>query len=215
MTPEQDKFCDNNCVWTDHHPDCKLSQPEQAPVAWKLVPIKPTRKMLEAMDECSIEGYDEHLYAGHAASVYMAAVDVAPTPPQRKEPEQEPVAFPRNVQEYDEDWIIDPAFLTRVKHSIDPETPYEFTPSEEQIETTLLALEVIPSALYTTPPQRKPLTDEELKLEFGKLYPNDIGILELAENNKDFAVEAIGARHHWVAFKAGAKAIEAAHGIKE
>jgi hypothetical protein len=69
--------------------------------------------------------------------------------------------------------------------------------------------------LYTTPPQRKPLTDEELKVEFGKLYPNDIGILELSQNNKDFAVEAIGARHHWVAFKAGAKAIEAAHGIKE
>lgn len=65
------------------------------------------------------------------------------------QPEQEPVVFPRNAQEYDGDWIIDPAFLTRVKHSIDPETPYEFTPSEEQIETTLLALEVVPSKLYT------------------------------------------------------------------
>ena len=71
--------------------DEALAQPEQEPVAWKLVPIEPTREMLEAMDECSIEGYDEHLYAGHAASVYMAAVDVAPTPPQPKEPEQEPV----------------------------------------------------------------------------------------------------------------------------
>ena len=28
--PEQ--FCDANCVWTDHHPDCKLAQPEQEPV---------------------------------------------------------------------------------------------------------------------------------------------------------------------------------------
>ena len=26
-----EKFCDSNCVWTDHHPDCKLAQPE--PVA--------------------------------------------------------------------------------------------------------------------------------------------------------------------------------------
>ena len=69
-----------------------LAKPKQKPMAWKLVPIEPTREMLEAMDECSIEGYDEHLYAGHAASVYMAAVDVAPTPPQPKEPEQEPVA---------------------------------------------------------------------------------------------------------------------------
>ena len=27
-----EKFCDSNCVWTDHHPDCKLA--ESAPVAW-------------------------------------------------------------------------------------------------------------------------------------------------------------------------------------
>jgi hypothetical protein len=26
--PEQkEKFCDSNCVWTDHHPDCNLAQP--------------------------------------------------------------------------------------------------------------------------------------------------------------------------------------------
>jgi len=24
-----EKFCDSNCVWTDHHPDCKLAEPEQ------------------------------------------------------------------------------------------------------------------------------------------------------------------------------------------
>jgi len=24
-----EKFCDSNCVWTDHHPDCKLAQPQQ------------------------------------------------------------------------------------------------------------------------------------------------------------------------------------------
>jgi hypothetical protein len=29
-----EKFCDSNCVWTDHHPDCKLAQPEQEPVAY-------------------------------------------------------------------------------------------------------------------------------------------------------------------------------------
>ena len=53
------------------------------------------------------------------------------------------------------------------------------------------------------------LTDEELRIDFGKLYPSDIGILELAENNKDYAVEAIGARVHWTAFKDGARAGEA------
>ena len=59
---------------------------QQEPVAWKLVPTEPTEEMLKAMDECSKEGYDERLYAGHAASVYMAAVDAAPTPPAQKEP---------------------------------------------------------------------------------------------------------------------------------
>ena len=54
----------------------------QKHVAWKLMPKKPTEGMLKAMDECSTEGYDERLYAGHAASVYMAAWDEAPTPPQ-------------------------------------------------------------------------------------------------------------------------------------
>jgi hypothetical protein len=28
-----EKFCDANCVWTDHHPDCKLAQ-TQEPVAY-------------------------------------------------------------------------------------------------------------------------------------------------------------------------------------
>lgn len=46
--------------------------------AMKLVPVEPTEEMLKAMDECSKEGYDERLYAGHAASVYMAAVDASP-----------------------------------------------------------------------------------------------------------------------------------------
>jgi len=29
-----EKFCDSNCVWTGHHPDCKLAEPEQEPVVW-------------------------------------------------------------------------------------------------------------------------------------------------------------------------------------
>ena len=62
--------------------------------------------------------------------------------------------------------------------------------------------------------KRQPLTDEQLLIEFGKLYPNDVGILELAKHNKDYVLESIGARHHWTAFKWGAHAVEAAHGIK-
>ena len=78
---------------------------------------------------------------------------------------------------------------------------------------SLKALLDAPSCEAALKVERKPLSDEQIKTAFGKLYPNDIGILELAENNRDFALEAIGARHHFAAFKAGAKAIEAAHGI--
>lgn len=68
--------------------------------------------------------------------------------------------------------------------------------------------------LYTHPPAaREPLSETELRAEFAKLYPGDVGILELAEHNPAFSVEAIGARHHWRAFERGARAIESAHGI--
>ena len=72
-----------------------LAQPAQEPVAWKLMPRDATDAMLKAMDECSTEGYDERLYAGHAASVYMAAWDASDTayrPSGLAQLEQEPVA---------------------------------------------------------------------------------------------------------------------------
>jgi hypothetical protein len=56
----------------------------QEPVAWKLMPRDATDAMLKAMDKCSTEGYDERLYAGHAASVYMAAWDAYPDINQKK-----------------------------------------------------------------------------------------------------------------------------------
>jgi hypothetical protein len=68
--------------------------------------------------------------------------------------------------------------------------------------------------LYTAAPQPTKLTESDIRTEFGKLYPNDIGILALAENNRDYALEAIGARHHWAAFLAGARAVLAAQKAK-
>jgi hypothetical protein len=61
----------------------------QEPVAWKLMPKNATDAMLKAMDECSTEGYDERLYAGHASSVYTAAwdaLDAAPPPNAQRQP---------------------------------------------------------------------------------------------------------------------------------
>ncbi len=54
---------------------------EQVEPKLKLMPKEATREMLEAMDACSMEGYDERLYAGHAGSVYMAAWDAFTHPP--------------------------------------------------------------------------------------------------------------------------------------
>ena len=76
---------DSGAEGMGHCPKGKCVMPaQQEPVAWKLVPTEPTEEMLKAMDECSKEGYDERLYAGHAASVYMAAVDAAPEQPAQR-----------------------------------------------------------------------------------------------------------------------------------
>ena len=36
-----EKFCDSNCVWTDHHPDCKLAQQEPVGLIESLKDAKP------------------------------------------------------------------------------------------------------------------------------------------------------------------------------
>ena len=126
---------------------------------------------LEALEEIALAGMsgtgqesDEAMTAWHARQAWkfigIAARALGPIKEALAQPEQEPVAFPR--QAGDSTWIVDTAFIWRVKHTIDPDTPHDFIPSEEQIETALLALEKIPSGIYTTPPQRKPLTDEDI-----------------------------------------------------
>ena len=78
---------------------------------------------------------------------------------------QPKIKFPRHSPRHGEDWIIDPAFIRRVMHSIAPDHPDDFTPTPAQVETTLLAIEVIPSNLYTSTSASKPwvgLTKEEI-----------------------------------------------------
>lgn len=109
-------------------------------MGWKLVPIEPTNEMLKAMDECSTEGYDERLPAGIASSVYMAAVEVAPKPPQQKiNNEPKCVAI---VEVFGKDWRLDYMALPVGKHKL-----Y----AQQYLYTTL-------------PPQRTwvGLTDEEI-----------------------------------------------------
>ena len=201
-------------------------QPKQEqgePVAWKLVPIEPTREMLDAMDECSMEGYDERLYAGHAASVYMAAVDVAPTQPQRKEPEQEPDGYVQKVidalYENSDPVSVEAAELLermtqpeqdgQCKRCTDgcPACDARRLPEQEPVACiedgdlyfaneidwqTLQKQGISVQLLYTTPPQRKPLSDEEIILI----------VAECASSHQHTDIHL-------------ARAIEASHGIKE
>jgi hypothetical protein len=59
------------------------------------------------------------------------------------------VEFPRQAPQKEGGWRLDTSFIWRVLHTIAPDEPAEFIPSPEQIENTLLALEKIPSNLYT------------------------------------------------------------------
>jgi len=66
-----EKFCDANCVWTDHHPDCKLVQPEQEPVGETL--------------SCA----SQSIYPGFFTSIFRSSYPIPEgtklytTPPQR------------------------------------------------------------------------------------------------------------------------------------
>ena len=160
-----------------------LAQPEQKQNL-KLMPREATPEMLKAMDECSTEGYDERLYAGHAGSVYMAAWDAfygqhcycgditnlgvihrddGPCHyPDHKEskPEQEPRAWIHN--------FIDGG-ISIGKRPIDLDRhPDRWTalfpepkpcPTCEALARTVMFDQ---TSHDTTPPQRKPLTDEEI-----------------------------------------------------
>ena len=187
--PEQERCvgceaCIDTACGRDECPNgwTKAPQPEQETVAWKLVPTEPTDEMLKAMDECSTEGYDERLYAGHAASVYMAAVDVAPTPPQ---PEQEPVAwgFQNSAITGSNRWMM-------LREEI---------PANDQYGGALW------TPLYTTPPQRKPLTDEELRVIENKINPT------MRWRSSDEEGITLYPQEYYELVRA----IEAAHGIKD
>ena len=141
-----------------------LAQPEQEPAAWKLVPVEPTKEMLKAMDECSTEGYDERLYAGHAASVYMAAVDAAPTPP--AQPQQEPVVW-MYVNKSTHETKFQKHMRDFVDHSLWSEVPLYGEPlANHELQCVCGAVWCGDEMVHLpnkAPPQRKPLTDEEIR----------------------------------------------------
>ena len=48
---QQDKFCDNNCVWTDHHPDCVRAEPEW----YHVIDVHGCNRFYHKTEDCSYE----------------------------------------------------------------------------------------------------------------------------------------------------------------
>ena len=148
-----------------------LAQPEQEPVAWKLMPKEPTEEMLKAMDECSTEGYDERLYAGHASSVYMAAWDAQQPQPERY------ITDAMKVRQAVAQALLDDVYAEELEQpeakqsgtiSITMPAPIAYlcenATGHKYFRWKKPSSVYKPTPLYTTPPQRTwvGLTDEEI-----------------------------------------------------
>jgi hypothetical protein len=158
--------------------DKKLAQPEHEPVAWKWhqAPVKTSWGDGMVVADLAID-------KDHTASIYCerdqtAKVEAMFTQPQQ-EAKDEPVAW-ANMR----DDGVTPVMLSISQH---PEDRANW---------------MNPVPLYTTPPQRKPLTDEEMKTVVEQ---------ELVNYWDGEYIDTTGARDCLTKF---ARAIEAAHSIK-
>jgi len=52
-----EKFCDSNCVWTDHHPDCKLAQR-----TWVGLTDEEIKEIVGPYGDTPIKGYTRKLF---------------------------------------------------------------------------------------------------------------------------------------------------------
>ena len=148
----------------------------------KLLPREATPEMLKAMDECSMEGYDERLYAGHAGSVYMAAWDTFHgqhcycgdiTNLGVIHRDDGPCHYPEHTSEYKRGYAD--AMNWKVQNHLEhlPAAQPEQEPVALQMDVIVVNLvreginkhrarELAEHFIkHTTPPQRKPLTDDE------------------------------------------------------
>ena len=108
-----DRFCDANCVWTDHHPDCKLAQPDRQELQAKGKHPSPCARFCEA-------------------NAFQIEIRNLKAKLENQHPE----------------W-----YYTKNIHGCD----VFYHKTEER---SYMSGEITP--LYTTPPQRKPLTISEI-----------------------------------------------------
>jgi len=85
-----EKFCDSNCVWTDHHPDCKLAQ--QEPVVW----MYQDKSTHEVRFQKHMRGFVDH-GATYETPLYA-------TPPQRKPLSDEEILTYRYMIDWTAEW---------------------------------------------------------------------------------------------------------------
>jgi hypothetical protein len=173
--PEQ--FCDTNCVWTDHHPDCRLTQ-TQEPVAWLITDEKINSLQVDSIQrlidrarhahmtdiKLRINGQDEWHQADWLKHLTRT------TPPQS---EQEPVA-----------WMFQHDETGRMNYV-----------SNDGVHNPTMFLEMNPRyalvcPLYTHPPQRTwvGLTDEE----FNELDKEDLSLRQFVQAIDDKLKEKNG-----------------------
>lgn len=154
------------------------------PAGWKLVPVVPTRGMLDAAHKDLVRDAEIDMML---KGIHSAMLDAAPQPPAVEQPrgEQEPVAWQYRMRP---DWRIEKDCwgpwqdCTREQAAMYQRVPllHEWVYESRQ--------------LYTHPqPKRKPLADEQL-----------------AELTKDGYYDSL----LWSGVKRFARAIEAAHDIK-
>ena len=87
-----EKFCDSNCVWTDHHPDCKLAQPEQEPKCGAIIEVFGKDWRLEYL---SLPVGKHKLYTQQYTYT---------TPPQRKPLSDEEILTYRHMIDWTAEW---------------------------------------------------------------------------------------------------------------
>lgn len=146
-----------HCKWKHqaHHPEQRL---DIVPAGWKLVPVEPTTKMIDAARSQS----------SFPAGVWRAMLAAAPHPPVVEQPqgEQEPVAY----------YVMNGAALFQLFRSKSQADALAYDlQKRHDLSGSLAHFHVVP--LYTHPqPQRQPLTDEQifdLAEQFGEFRYGD------------------------------------------
>jgi hypothetical protein len=120
-----EKFCDSNCVWTDHHPDCKLAQPEHG---WTPERIAGMARLKEAQDKklAQLEPVAWEQFYPEMGSPKLAYLSPTKSldnacyiPPQRKPLSDEEILTYRHMIDWTAEWsYINFARAIEVAHGI-------------------------------------------------------------------------------------------------